>query len=85
MCRAPASIACCASRSVRGRSKVGIGRIGRRRRPRKEPDDFRISRVLHVENIRGMVDLPAIRFERLMERDDDVPKPREWAASAMRG
>src|SRR5467141_4687976 len=62
--------------SSAGEAKVGIGRIGRRRRPRKEPDDFRISGVLHVENIRGMVNLPAIRFERLMERDDDILKPR---------
>src|SRR5229473_6657948 len=47
-------------------AEVGVRRIGRRRRAREEPDDFRISGVLHVENIRGMVNLPAIRFYRLM-------------------
>src|SRR5882672_8836200 len=57
-------------------AKIGVRRIGRRRRPREESDDFRISRVLHVENIRSVVNLPAIRFERLMDGDDDVLKAR---------
>src|ERR1700737_4317517 len=50
--------------------------MGRRRRTRAKPDDFRLSRVLHVENIGSMVDLPAIRFERLMQRNDNVLKLR---------
>ena len=42
----------------------------------EQPDDFRIPRVLHIDHVRGVIDLAAIGFERLVRGDHDVLKPR---------
>src|SRR5258708_21300623 len=57
------------------KTEVRVRSIRRRLRAREETNNFRIARVLHVNDIRGVVDLPAIRLERFVRANQKILQP----------
>src|SRR5258708_34155777 len=57
------------------KTEVRVRSIRRALRAREETNNFRISRVLHVNDIRGVVDLPAIRLERFVRANQKILQP----------
>src|SRR5438132_5043596 len=57
-------------------AEIRVGSIGRSRGARKEADNFWISRIFYIDDVRGMVILTAVGFHGLMRGDDDILQPR---------